>query len=107
MCYPADSFPGADGGGTVGAAGNVALLGATDLATLAAATTSFYNAGNAGSSLVGYFRGRTVIRAHVPLLVNGTELRYVPVGTTVRQLLEQLRVLPRVPASWTATLRPP
>ena len=97
VCYPAGSFPGADGGGTVGAAGNVALLGAADLATLAAATTSFYNAGNAGSSLVGYFRGRTVIRAHIPLLVNGTELRYVPVGTTVRQLLERLRVLPRLP----------
>lgn len=96
VCYPAQSFPGADGGGTVGAAGNVTLLGAADLATLAAATASYYSTGAAGASLIGYFRGRTVIRAHIPVLVNGTQLRYVPVGTTVRQLLEQLRVLPRV-----------
>jgi len=97
VCYPALSFPGADSGGTIGAAGNAALLGAPDLATLATATSSYYSLGNAGSNLVGYFRGRAVIRAHVPLLVNGTELRYVPVGTTVRQLLEPLRVLPRLP----------
>jgi hypothetical protein len=96
VCYPARSFPGADGAGTVGAAGNVALLGAPDLATLATATTSYYNSGDAGASLLGYFRGRTVVRAQIPLLVNGT-LQYVPVGTTVRQLLEQFRVLPRVP----------
>jgi hypothetical protein len=96
VCYPAQSFPGADSAGTVGAAGNAALLGATDLATLATATSSYYNSGNAGSNLIGYFRGRTVIRAHIPLLVNGTELRYVPIGTTVRQLLEPLRVLPRL-----------
>jgi hypothetical protein len=80
----------------VGAASNVALLGAPDLATLAAATNSYYNSGDAGASLIGYFRGRTVIRAQIPLLVNGA-LQYVPVGTTVRQLLEQFRVLPRVP----------
>ncbi len=96
VCYPALSFPGADSAGTVGAAGNAALLGAPDLATLATATSSYYNSGNAGSNLVGWFRGRTVLRAHVPLLVNGTEPRYVPLGTTVRQLLEPLRVLPRL-----------
>ncbi len=96
VCYPALSCPGADSAGTVGAAGNAALLGAPDLATLATATSSYYNSGNAGSNLVGWFRGRTVLRAHVPLLVNGTEPRYVPLGTTVRQLLEPLRVLPRL-----------
>jgi hypothetical protein len=96
VCYPALSFPGADSAGTVGAAGNAALLGAPDLATLATATSSYYNSGNAGSNLVGWFRGRTVLRAHGPLLVNGTEPRYVPLGTTVRQLLEPLRVLPRL-----------
>ena len=97
VCYPARSFPGADGAGTVGAADNVVLLGAPDLVTLAAATTSYYASGDAGASLVGYFRGRTVIRALIPLLVNGTQLRYVPVGTTVRHLLEPFRVLPRLP----------
>jgi hypothetical protein len=96
VCYPALPFPGADSAGTVGAAGNVALLGAPDLRTLATATNSYYNSGNAGSNLVGWFRGRTVIRATIPVLVNGTELRYVPLGTTVRQLLEPLRVLPRL-----------
>ena len=97
VCYPARSFPGADGPGTVGAAGNVALLGAADLAALTAATNGYYNSGDAGANLVGYFRGRTVIRGQIPLLVNGTQLCYVPVGTTVRQLLEPLRVLPRLP----------
>ncbi|MGZ4434300.1 MAG: hypothetical protein ACXVW7_11835 [Trebonia sp.] len=97
VCYPARSFPGADGAGTVGAAANVALLGAADLATLATATNGYYDSGNAGANLVGYFRGRTVIRAQIPLLVNGTQLCHVPVGTTVRQLLEQFRVLPRLP----------
>lgn len=97
VCYPAQSFPGADSAGTIGAAGNAALLGAQDLATLATATSSYYGSGAAGTSLVGYFRGRAVLRAHVPVLVNGTELRFVPVGTTLRQLLEPLRVLPRLP----------
>ena len=97
VCYPARSFPGADSAGTVGAAGNVAVLGAPDLATLASATNSYYTSGDAGAYLVGYFRGRTVIRAQIPVLLNGTQLCYVPVGTTARQLLEQLRVLPRLP----------
>jgi hypothetical protein len=97
VCYPARSFPGADGPGTVGASGNVALLGAADLATLTAATDGYYGSGDAGANLVGYFRGRTVIRGQIPLLVNGTQLCYVPVGTTVRQLLEPFRVLPRLP----------
>lgn len=94
-CYPV-SFPSAGGSGTVGPLGNVALLGAPDLATLATATTNYYNHGDAGASLVGWFRGRAVLRTHIPLLVNGTQLRYVPVGTTVRHLLEPW-VLPRLP----------
>ena len=97
VCYPARSFPGADSARTVGAAGNVAVLGAPDLATLTSATNSYYTSGDAGAYLVGYFRGRTVIRAQIPVLLNGTQLCYVPVGTTARQLLEQLRVLPRLP----------
>lgn len=97
VCYPARSFPGADGAGAVGAAANVALLGSADLATLTAATNGYYDSGDAGANLVGWFRGRTVIRGQIPLLVNGTQLCYVPVGTTVRQLLEQFRVLPRLP----------
>jgi hypothetical protein len=98
VCYPALSFPNADDGGIVGAAGNMALLGAADLATLATATDTYYLTGApATGTLVGYFRGRTVIRAYIPLLVNGTQLRYVPIGTTIRQLLEPLRVLPRLP----------
>lgn len=93
-CYPV-SFPSADGSGVAGPLSNVALLGAPDLATLATATTSYYDRGDAGASLVGWFRGRAVLRTHIPLLVNGTQ-RYVPVGTTVRHLLEPW-VLPRLP----------
>ena len=59
VCYPARSFPGADDGGTVGAAGNVALLGAPDLATLATATNSYYISGDAGPYL-----GRLLPRPH-------------------------------------------
>ena len=94
VCYPV-SFPGADGSGVAGPLGNVALLGAADLATLATATTGYYDRGDAGASLVGWFRGRAVLRTHIPLLVNGTQC-YVPVGTTVRHLLEPW-VLPRLP----------
>ncbi len=96
VCYPAQSFPGADEGGRAGPASNVTLLGAPDLATLASATNAYYSSGAAGANLIGWFRGRTVIRACVPLLVNGSQLRYVPVGSTLRHLLEQFWVVPRL-----------
>ncbi len=97
FCYPARSFPGADSGGTVGAAGNIAVLGADDLTTLAKATTAYYTSGDPGPALIGYFRGRTVIQPLIPILVNGTRRRFVPVGTTARQLLERFALVPRFP----------
>ena len=96
FCYPARSFPGADSGGIVGPAGNIAVLGANDLATLATATQAYYASGDAGPQLVGYFRGRTAIQPQIPILVNGGEPRFVPVGTTVRQLLERFAPVPRI-----------
>jgi hypothetical protein len=97
FCYPARAFPGADSGGIVGPAGNIAVLGADDLTTLAAATKAYYTSGNAGAQLVGYFRGRTVVQPQIPVLVGGARPLFVPVGTTVRQLLERFAPMPRVP----------
>ena len=97
FCYPARSFPGADSAGIVGPAGNIAVLGADDLATLASATNAYYTSGDPGAALLGYFRGRTVIQPLIPILVDGTRRRYVPVGTTARQLLERFAPVPRFP----------
>lgn len=97
FCYPTRVFPGADGGGVVGAANNIAVLGADDLATLATATAAYYATGDPGTALVGWFRGRTVVQPLIPVLVDGTERRHVPVGTTARQLLERFAPVPRLP----------
>jgi hypothetical protein len=97
FCFPARFFPAADSGGAVGAAGNIAVLGAGDLASLAKATTAYYATGDPGAALIGYFRGRTVVQPQIPILFNGTERHYVPVGTTARQLLERFAPAPRIP----------
>jgi hypothetical protein len=97
FCYPARFFPGADSGGVAGAAGNVAVLGADDRASLAAATTAYYATGDPGAALIGYFRGRAAIQPQIPVVVNGTEHHYVAVGTPPRQLLERFGPAPRIP----------
>jgi hypothetical protein len=97
FCYPARFFPGADSGGVATAAGNIAVLGADDLTTLANATAAYYAKGDPGAQLIGYFRGRTAIQPQIPILMGGTERRFVPVGTTARQLLERFAPAPRLP----------
>lgn len=97
FCYPARSFPRADSGGNAAPAFNVAVVGADDLATLADATQAYYKSGDAGVQLVGYFRGRAVVQPLIPVLIGGTQRRFVPLGTTVRQLLEWFAPIPRFP----------
>lgn len=97
FCYPARAFPGADSSGTVGPAGNIAVLGADDLTTLANATNTYYASGDPGAPLLGYFRGRAVIQPLIPILINGVGRHFVPVGTTARQLLERFALVPRFP----------
>ena len=76
--------------------GNVALLGADDLTTLAAATTAYYTSGHPTAALVAYFRGRATVVPELPCFVDST-LRYVPVATTFRHVLEPFGVLSRLP----------
>jgi hypothetical protein len=97
FCYPARSFPRADSGGNLSPGFNIAVLGADDLATLGAATAAYYKSGDAGAQLLGFFRGRAVIQPLVPVLVDGSQRHFVPVGTTVRQLLEWFAPVPRIP----------
>lgn len=97
FCYPARSFPRADSGGNLLPSSNIAVLGADDLATLRAATTAYYKSGDAGAQLLGFFRGRAVIQPLVPVLVDGSGRHFVPVGATVRQLLEWFAPVPRIP----------
>jgi hypothetical protein len=97
ICYPARSFPRADSGGNLASAFNVAVLGADDLAALGKGTAAYYQSGDAGSQFIGYFRGRAVIQPQIPVLIGGTQRRFVPLGTTVRQLLEWFAPIPRFP----------
>jgi hypothetical protein len=97
FCYPARSFPRADSGGNLSPAFNIAVLGAADLATLETATAAYYKTGDAGAQLLGFFRGRAVVQPLIPVLVDGSRRHFVPVGTTVRQLLEWFAPVPRLP----------
>jgi|GEM_PF-3114652 len=99
LCYPQALPPGTDPG-SLGLTGNVALLGASTLADLAAATSAF--AGGtcaAGSAMQGVtctvFRGRAVVVPEIAVwlqLGSNTplQLQYVPVGTTLLNLLERV-----------------
>ena len=75
---------------------NVTLLGADDLTTLAAATNAYYTSGRPTAPLVAYFRGRATVVPELPCFVDGA-LRYVPLATTVRHVLEPFGVPARLP----------
>lgn len=96
FCYPPQFFA-ADSGGGASASGNIAVLSAPDLVTLAKATAAYYATGAPGAALLGFFRGRTAIQPQIPVLVGGTGTHFVPLGTTARQLLERFAAVPRIP----------
>jgi hypothetical protein len=96
LCYPPGAFVDAASGGLATPQGNVTLLGADDLGTLATATTAYYTSGRPVAPLVAYFRGRATVVPELPCLVGGA-LRYVPLATTLRHVLEPFGVPARLP----------
>ncbi len=99
LCYPT-TMPSSDSVGSADPRQNVALIWANDLATLALSTAAYYQGTSAGAL---FFRGRTVAVPEIACLVNGAPI-HVPVGTTVRQVLQQRGALPRVPGAISAGL---
>lgn len=101
LCYPAQ-LPSSDSPGAVGPLQNVVLIGANKLALLDQATDAYYrpDTGDALAAVpevvVHSFRGRALVVPEIPCRLNG-ELIYVPLGTTVRQLLQRALPLARLP----------
>jgi hypothetical protein len=97
LFYPS-SFPPASGQGYSDPSRNVALVGASSIAALEAATATYLAQGNfngiASSSVsIFYFRGRLVALPRVVVFVDG-EPTEVSIGTSLRQLLGPVYSLP-------------
>jgi hypothetical protein len=90
LFYPSQIFPSDYKSNAITAKNNVTLIGADTLSDLAAATAQYLSNGLcAGStSVCTFFRGRDIIVPEVLVRVNGNPT-YVPIGTTVRNLVER------------------
>jgi hypothetical protein len=93
LVYP-KTMPSSDSVGSSDVRQNAALLWADDLKTLAQKTQQYYAA--AGSVAALFFRGRTLAVPELRCVLNGAPA-YVPVGTTIRQLIQRVGTLARVP----------
>jgi hypothetical protein len=95
ICYPPNFLAG-DSVLIGDASQNIALIGADTLAILSAATDAYYTKPltAVNGSVMAVFRGRVTLVPEITVFVNNTPL-YVPVGTTVRNLLSRFMVLPR------------
>jgi hypothetical protein len=95
LFYP-PTFPSSDSAGATGAAQNAVIAGAPTIAKLEEATSTYLRNRNF-SGVTGifwtYFRGRAVFVPEIACVAGGAPA-YVPVGTTVRQLTEQIAPLP-------------
>jgi hypothetical protein len=83
-------FPSSNTSGNAGIAGNILIIGADYFADLEGATEQYVLNDNFNGYdkkiTITRFRGRAVITPEIPVEVNNS-VRFVPVGTTVRQLL--------------------
>ncbi len=92
LLYPT-TINSSDGNGSSNASTNVSILAADTMANLETyAQSRNFNTLPATVALT-FFRGRVVITPEVRVLVNGAPT-YVPVGSSVRQLVEQFTSLP-------------
>lgn len=93
LIYPA-SVPSPFSAGDLAITDNAVLLGATSLAALEAATTSYPNlSGNVSVA----FLGRSLVVPEIPVFLtvrNNTTVQWVSVGTTLANLIEQYSPLP-------------
>lgn len=106
LFYPTNLSSGAQGSASL--ANNVALIGATTLADMAVATNAYLTNQNCGyngsnSVLCTLFRGRAIAVPEILVYVSGQTMQgqsgsgqptaclpmYVPIGTTVRNLVER------------------
>ncbi len=88
LVYP-PSFPNTNQPGTPYPEFNAVLIAATKLSELEAATGDVRKGGQVDTKFgVLYFRGRTTLTPQIRVWVNDVE-QYVPVGTTVGQILAQ------------------
>jgi hypothetical protein len=94
LFYPSE-FASSDSTGAVGVTKNVALLGADSYSDIETATDIYLKNGNfyGAPGISTFFRGRVVIIPHILCFVQNTPM-YVPVGTTIRQVMEKFTSLP-------------
>jgi hypothetical protein len=101
VCYPPNPLPSAASGGHADPSANVTVLGAARRTDLGTATRAFYNSASSASAppttVVSYLRGRATVLAEIGCTVAGATT-WVAVGTTIRQLLEGLASVPRLPS---------
>jgi hypothetical protein len=107
VCYPPNPLPSAASGGHADPSANVTVLGAARRTDLGTTTHAFYtttsdpttpsSASPSDTTVVSYLRGRATVLAEIGCTLGGA-VTWVAVGTTVRQLLEGLASVPRLPS---------
>lgn len=94
LFYP-PTYPSSDGTGVSGVQESVVLIGAPNRADLETATTNYLAGQPLPNDAVSiWFRGRTAVVPEVPVMLQGVST-YVPLGTSVRDVLAGLTPLPR------------
>jgi hypothetical protein len=96
-----NTFPSSSSIGSTSLTQNVAVVGASSWTALENATDAYASTGSfptSGGLWTAYFRGRAAITPLVAVLV-GAETRWVPAGTTLRQVLASLGTAPTFGAS--------
>jgi hypothetical protein len=94
LFYP-PTYPSSDGTGVSGMQQSVVLIGAPNRADLETATTSYVGGQTLPGDVVSiWFRGRTTVVPEVPVMLQG-QAAYVPLGTSVRDVLSAMTPLPR------------
>jgi hypothetical protein len=94
LFYP-KSVASADSTGYVGTQENVSLVGASTLSNLNTATQAYLTSGTCSgcAAVQTFFRGRVTVTPEIPVFMLGV-LRYVPVGTTIRNLMQGFTNMP-------------
>ncbi|MEM9544898.1 MAG: fibronectin type III domain-containing protein [Bacteroidota bacterium] len=99
--YPG-SFLSADAPGSVDPRQNISIVVASDFAKMKAATDAWNNGQPfSGEVLVLFLRGRATIVPEIKITLSGQE-QWVPVGTTLRNVLDEFAAVPFRPTTGSA-----
>ena len=93
LCFPPFALASAGSQGWAGTQQNATLIGAATRADLETATASFIANGVLSSGAAVYFDGRTIITPEIAVILAGQRV-WVPLGTTLRNVLESLTPIP-------------